>query len=245
MNTRILKSDSRNIPFHVFGQTLDFVPESHFGDNVPMIVETGGGIDCTALSTIKIAYSQTKKNFDEAKLWSEVPHDVNGAMPQTTLGTAIKQGLLNIATQLWEKIWEGYFQSDNGPLANAFDNTRSAMTLAQSSAMVNTYWYSEWNGLNPLEVMPQGLTPVSEHSYVFLDWVIVNGVTMAKIDAHVGYLLLMPQEVFNEALSKTGCSSLMPSTHTVELIRKRTLLELLADAYNNLIIFIKRLSFLK
>jgi hypothetical protein len=238
MNTRILKVDSRNRHFHVFGQTMDFLPESNFGAGVPNIIEKPGEVSCTAISSVKVCDSQTKGDYDVDMLWTVTPHNQFGAAPQDTLGAVVKNGLYNDTTDVRDKIWQGYFQTDTGSL-DKFDNTRSAMTLANSSAVIATNWYRNWNYLKPGEVMPFGDTIVSEHCYVFLDWKLVNGVTMAVIDAHQGYTTLMPREVFNMELAKWGCGGYMPSTQAVLDERTKTIMESLVDALKNLILMLK------
>lgn len=196
--------------------------ESSFGSNIPLITEPIGGENCTAISLIKVAFSQTKKNYDVATLWNATPHTATGANPANTIYTAIKNGLLNTVTQKFEKLWDRYFYADIGP-DDSFANTMQGMQDAQSSAQVNGYWYTNWNSLIPDEVMPQGGEYISDHSFVFVDWKQVNGVTMAIIDAHQGHHNLMPREVFNAEMDKVGCTTIIPSNVTIASRRTVTL----------------------
>ncbi len=169
-------------------------------------------------------------------LWNLVPSSSQGATPQQTLGTAVRNGLKNLLTGSMDKIWSGYWQCNTGSM-DAFDNTRSAMTLANSSCLAAGNWYQNWSRCIPGEVMPQGDIVVSEHCYVILDWKLVNGVTMFLIDAHLGYTLLMPREVFNMEMGRTGCGTFMGANKTVEATRVRSLQQWLLDAIQNIIIY--------
>src|ERR1700748_3657813 len=199
--------------------------ESHFGDNIPLLIEPIGSDDCTALSLIKIAYSQTKNNYDVATLWNATPQTANGTDPRYTIATAIKNGLLNTATKVFDKIWNGYFDATVGMSDDIFTKVQNAMNAAQSSCMINGFWYENWDDLSPNAMMPAGDVVVSEHSFVFVDWVVINGSVVAKIDAHQGYDLYMPVNVFNDELSKVGCSALMPSNATINARRSRDLIQ--------------------
>lgn len=204
--------------------------ESSFGSGIPEIIEPIGSDDCTAISLIKVAYSQTKKTYDVATLWNTTPQTNGGANPVDTITTAIKNGLLNMNTGIYEIIWDRYFSADIGP-NDSFTNTQVAMNSAQSSCMINGWWYENWNSLQPLEVMPQGDTVVSNHSFVFVDWQLVNGVTMAIIDAHQGYHLMMPQAVFNAEMDKAGCTALMPSNPAITMNRQVTLIQWINELF--------------
>lgn len=236
----ILKIDSRDKHFHEFGEVTEFVPESNFGIGVPLLIEKAGEVDCTALSTIKVATSQTKQQYDVDTLWAETPHNAFGADPRDTLKTAIIKGLKNLATGLFEKPFAGYWQANTSNIGqDAFDATRSAMTIAQSSCTVASEWYTDWQQCQSLEVMPFGDILVSEHDYVILDWKIVNGVTMFVIDSHQGYTTYMPREVFNLAMSHSGCGSYMPANKEISAIVNRTFVQYLIDACQNLILLLR------
>ncbi len=237
MKQVILREDSRNKPFHVFGQVVDFVEKSNFGQGVPLIVELPGEVDCTAISAIKVAYSQKKTLYDIPTLWNATPKTSQGADPKDTLGTAIKNGLLNVITKLFEKIWAGYFVAHTGSLKDSYDNVRSAMTVAQSSCTVASNWYDNWEKTPAGGIMPVGDRVVSSHDYVILDWDGDNFI----IDSHQGYTTLMPRATFNAEMTSWGVGAYIPSSQEVDLIRKRNILELLVDAYKNLILLLKQL----
>lgn len=207
--------------------------QSHFGDGMPLIVEPIGSDDCTALSLVKVAYSQTKNQYDVGMLWNATPQNSEGANPLDTIKTAITRGLFNISTHLIEYLWTGYFDCTVG-ISDAFTNTVANMNLGQSSAMINGSWYSNWNSLQPNEVMPHGDIIVSSHSFVFVDWVVINGVTMAKIDAHQGHNLLMPQDVFNAEVAKDTVGCLMPSNPHINSQRTVTVLQWIQELFQKI-----------
>ena len=201
----MIKIDLRDFYFHEeVGSTNVFTDESNFGDSVPHLVENPGEVDCTAISTDKVYYSQKGSFYDLQTLWTATPHTTTGADPRQTLATAIKLGM-----------FAAYFRADTGSMA-AHDNVRSAMTLAESSCQVNSNWYSNWTDVQPGGVMPQGDTAVSEHSYTILDWKLVNGVPMFLIDADFGYTTYMPFDVFDTEMTRLGTTAFMPCNETVQ-----------------------------
>lgn len=212
--------------------------ESNFGSGIPLITEPIGSDDCTAISLIKVAYSQTKNTYDVATLWAKTPQTNGGANPTDTVTTAIKNGLLNMITQKMDKIWTTYFYADIGP-NDSFTDAQVAMNSAQSSCMINGYWYENWNSLQPLEVMPQGDTVAANHSFVFVDWQLVNGVTMAIIDAHQGYHLMMPIAVFNAEMDKPGCTAIMPSNPIITANRQITLIQWINELWIKIALLLK------
>lgn len=228
-----LKVDSRDEHAHEYGQVSTFTDESNFGVGVPLTIESLGGIYCTALASCKAGTSQTKNEYFVDDLWNDTPHSVFGADPRDTLSTMVKEGLKRTKDGVIDKIWNGYFRGDTGPL-DSFDNCRSAMTIAQSSIEVCTPWYDNWDRLQGLEVMPQGDVQVSNHAWDVLDWKIINGVTMFVIDAHQGYTLLMPREVFNMTMSKLGSVAYVPSTQAIESVRTRNIFEWISDQIANI-----------
>ncbi len=239
---KILRQDSRDKHFHQFGSTTTFVPESNFRVGVETTIEKPDEVDCTAISTVKTAESKTKNLYDIPTLWDATPHTAEGADPRDTLGVAVK-GLLNVRTKLVEKIWAGYYRADTGSLGSAFENIRSAMTLNQSSCTLASNFYNNWLSVGVEGVVPEGDYVVSEHDYVFLDWVVRNGVTYALVDFHLGHNVLMPAEVINVELSKTGCGAYIGSDKVGLLTQTRSLLQWLVDLYTNLITLnLKRLN---
>lgn len=244
-NSVILKYDSRDRHAHVrFGQTASFTPESNFGFDLYSTIEPESAVSCTAYSVTKIRTSQSSLTYDIADLWSKVPSALQGADPRNTLSTAIKQGLKYLTSIQREFSLKGYYRADTGSLRPA-DNVRSAMTLNLSSAMMNSYWYEEWN-LTPVEgIMPIGKTRVSAHSYVLVDWKIINGQTVFLIDSHQGVKRYMPFEVLESAVAEYGCSVLMASVQEVLDKRDKSILETIKDACINLIIALKSLILIK
>ncbi len=243
MNTFLPKVDSRDAQFHEkFGSVTDLPQESNFGDILVSTVEANGGEDCTALSVCKVCTSQTKVVYNADALWNDVPNNTKGVDPRITLGILVKEGLIPLKNYdgTMDKRWTSYWRCDVG-IDDSFTNVQSAMQLAQSSAMVNTPWYENWENLSPLEVMPTGDTIVSYHSWVFVDWKLVNGVIMALIDWHGGQLNYMPQEVFNAAIRQSGMSAFMPSTSILDAKRQRTLMEWIIDLCQNCILLLKQL----
>lgn len=240
-----LKQDSRDRHAHVrFGQTATFEPESNFGFDLYSVIEPDTAVSCTAFSTTKVRGSQTKSQYDVDNLWSLVPHGEGGADPRDTLSTAIKNGLKDFSDTGMDYGIKGYYRADTGALRTA-DNVRSAMTQNNSSIMINSYWYKEWNETPVGGVLPIGKTQVSTHSYIIVDWKLVNGVTMFLIDSHQGVRRYMPFEVMEAALTAWGASTLMPSTQEVLDERNKTILETIRDLCVNVIVALKALILIK
>jgi hypothetical protein len=202
---------------------------STYGQNIPLTVEPIGAEDCTALSLIKVAKSQTNKDYDVNMLWNATPQNPNGANPIDTITTAIRRGLFNTVTHTVDYLWTSYFDTTIGGEIDAFTNTCRNMDAAQSSCMINGKWYSNWNLCPAGSVMPQGDTSISGHSFVFVDYTIVNGANFAMIDAHQGYHLLMPQEVFNTEVAKNDVGCIMPTNLQINAKRTRTVLQWISE----------------
>lgn len=208
---------------------------------MPLLIESIGAEDCTALSLVKIGFSQTKNNYNVDMLWNLVPKSVLGANPIDTIHTAINVGLFNLTTHLFDKIWTNWFDATIGKNTDAFSNACDNMDVAQSSAQINGQWYAEWNVLQPNEVMPLGQTVVSNHSFVFVDYVTLNGVRMAKIDSHQGYDLYMPPDVFNAEVLKDEVGCLIPTNPTINQRRQVSLTSWITELLQQVILLFAKL----
>lgn len=238
-----LKVDSRDRDAHIrFGATTDFASESNFGFDLFQVIEPEGDINCTAYSTTKSRSSQTKVQYDVNDLWKDIPHNQTGADPRDTIGKAIKNGLKYFNTDERDFGVKGYYRGDTGNLIDAFDNVRSAMTLNNSSTIINTYWYMEWSMTPIFGKMPIGKTKTSTHSYVIVDWKIIDGETVFLIDSHQGQKRYMPRETLNQALKEWGTSTLMPSTEEVLEKRNKAWYEAIGDIVKNLWIAVTRIG---
>jgi hypothetical protein len=236
----ILKTDSRDRHAHIFGQVTDFPPESNFGYDLFSVVEGAEEVSCTAYSTTKIRGSQTKRQYDVNDLWSHVPSSNNGADPKDCLKATISNGLKEFKDDFRDFGIKGYFRGETGSLIDSFDNARSTMKQAESSLMCNSYWYKEWQDTPIYGKMPVGKTPVSAHSYVIVDWKIIDGETVFLIDSHQGQRRYMPRETFNQAMTKYGVSTYMPSTQEVLDKVRKTILQTLLDACLNLYLLLNQ-----
>ncbi len=174
-------------------------------------------------------------------LWNLVPKSGGGATPLDSIKTAITVGLFNLLTHLFDKIWTNYFDATVGT-SDAFTNTMKNMNVAQSSAMINGYWYQNWNDLQEGSIMPQGDVVSSDHSFVFVDYVEMNGKTVAKIDAHQGYHVYMPQDVFNAEIAKSGCSCLIPTNKAINARRQISLIEWITELLQQVGLLYHKLS---
>ena len=190
--------------------------------DIPLTIEVMGGEYCTALSLVKIGYSQTGHLYDEPTLWDATPHTELGANPIDTIHTAINMGLKNIATGLIEKLWDNYMT----PV-----DIQKDMETCQSACMINGFWYKEWMGLTPNSIMPQGVNIVSDHSFIVKDW--ING--NAVIDSHQGFDLLMPSSMLYNEIQGVGCSAYIPTNPVINARRKINFLQYILELYQQLI----------
>lgn len=243
MNNAVkLKTDIRDRHAHIrFGQTATFTPESNFGFDLYSVVEPETAVSCTAFSTTKIRSSQTKVQYDIDDLWKNVIHNQTGADPRDVLSLTIKNGLKDLNDVNRDFGIKGYYRGDTGSLSIS-DNVRSAMTLNKSSVMVNSYWYFEWSMTPIFGKMPIGKTKTSTHSYIIVDWKIIDGETVFLIDSHQGQKRYMPFNVLEEALKELGTSVLMPSTEEVLEKRNKVWYEAISDIIKNLWIAVTQLG---
>ena len=231
------KVDSRDVKG--FGQIATLPPESNFSVGVPLTIELPSEVDCTEISACKVATSKTKKIYDIKKNWSYVQSTPTGVDPRVTLGQATKLGLWTVDGQL-DKTFNSYFRADIGS-QDTFDNVRNNMQIAQSSAQANTQFYKEWLNVLPNEVLPDGVTVISDHSWTVLDWKIVNGVTMFLVDFDLGQTQYMTREQFNKEMKVSGCTSFILSTQVIQNIVNRGIMTTIIDLCKNAIILLNQL----
>lgn len=233
-----LVQDSRDKHFHVFGQTVDFPLTVSYDDpTIPQKIQPVGNVECTCYTSTYVAQNFTKVEYDIDDLFNRVPHNMFGANPRDVLGEIIKNGLLPRGGTERVKPYSSYFRADTGGL-DAFGNTKSAQTLANSPVMIWSNWYRNWLNLGPNGVMPIGDTPVSGHMYAGLGW--IDGEEFV-IEWWGGYTTRMPRATFNDAISKYGCGTAVFSTQAIEDIRNKTWTEAVSDYFVNAILAIQAL----
>lgn len=242
-----LRVDSRDLHYHIFGQTTDFPLEANFDDpNIPEKVQPPGNVECTCYTVAYAAQNKDKVEYDIDDLFNRVPHSASGADPRQVLGEVVKNGLLIKGTDKRVKPFSSYWRADTGGM-DAFDNCRSAMQLAQSPLLVWTNWYDNWMYLGSNAIMPLGQKAVSGHMYAQKGWVgvvqpniaLIQGSPMFVIEWWGGYTMYMPRETFNDAISKLGCGAAILSTMEIDQKRVKTLTEKLKDLIQNLILLLK------
>lgn len=204
----ILKRDHRLFPYqYVFGSTLQFdetlLVDAGFLDTQPV-----GNIDCVLYSADKVKSGETGKKYDH--VWLGIQARKTGKMtstgmtPQDGFSVAIK-GQKVVPTGEIETS-PAYFQTEIGKY-DFFTNVKSAMQLEHNDGKrrpiaCGTFWYAEWGGVLPNGIMPEGKTHTSDHEWVVCGWDKEHP-NCFKIDAHLGYYMYIPQDVFNKAMDAT------------------------------------------
>lgn len=229
-----------------FGQVLELDKPINFDDaNIQEKIQPNGNIQCVVYTGTYIAQNKTKKEYDIDELFNRVPHTSQGTDPRDVFREIVKNGLLVKGTNIYEKPFSSYWRADTGVM-DAFDNCRSAMLTVQSPIAIGTYWYREWLDLEPNAVMPVGKSPMNGHMYANQGWkfglateTVVNGEPMFIIEWWGGHTLLMPREVFNQALKPAGMQTWVLSTEEGDIKRKKNLFEIIKDLCINIIIALR------
>lgn len=203
----ILKRNHNIFPYQqVFGSTTDF--------SATLLVDAGfldtqavGAVDCTAFTADKVKSGETGKRYDHNYLWGQMialgKSSQFGASPQDAFSTAVKgqrtvDGVIETSNS--------YYQTDVGQF-DFFTNVKSAIQMEFNKGRkrpvgVGTFWYAEWNGLDPNSTMPEGRTHISDHEWLVCGWDKEHP-NCFKIDSHQGYYMYMPKDVFNKAMDAT------------------------------------------
>lgn len=245
MTKLILKHDSRDNVFqNKFGQTIHLPDELNFDTPQYDDVQPIGDVKCTCYTTCDIAEDQKKMEFDIVDLWQRIPSNQLGADPRDVLKEAVKNGLLPKGQTERLKDWKSFWSALGG-VRDSFDNVRSALVMSNSPVFNASYWYAEWVGVPQSGILPMGKKPLNGHAYCIEGWKQVNGEPMLIIEAWVGRKLLMPRDVFNEAMKPYGMQSWVLSTSEIDSKRQKTILEAIRDACINAIILMKQLLVLK
>lgn len=250
MKIKLIKDSRDKKGYMFFGQaTASELDQSvNFDDkNIPEKIQPPGNVECTIYTTTYIAQNKTKKEYDIDELFSRVEHNEFGANPRDVFKEIINNGFKVKGTDIYEKPFKSYWSAIEGD-KDAFDNSRSLMLKARAPLAIATYWYREWLGLLPNQVMPEGITPMNGHMYASKGWdigkitaTIVNGEPMFIIEWWGGQTNLMPRKVFNKAMESWGCGAWILAD--VELDEKLRIgfLTKIKDACINVIIILKQL----
>lgn len=250
MKIKLIKDSRDKKGYMFFGQaTASELDQSvNFDDqNIPEKIQPPGNVECTIYTTTYIAQNKTKKEYDIDELFSRVEHSEFGANPRDVFKEIINNGFKVKGTDIYEKPFKSYWSAIEGD-KDAFDNSRSLMLKARAPLAIATYWYKEWLGLLPNQVMPEGITPLNGHMYAGKGWDIgtitpttVNGEPMFIIEWWGGQTNLMPRKVFNKAMESWGCGAWILAD--VELDEKLRIgfLTKIKDACINAIILLKQL----
>ena len=135
--------------------------------------------------------------------------------------------------------WTGYMRADTGGMTPS-QNIQSMILTANSAIMVNTNWYANWQ--QPANtVLPIGQTVVSGHSWLVIrGWKQVNGLSVFIICAWQGYDLLMPFNVMDNAVGKSGCTAFILTTKDLGQKIKLSIIQTILDFCTNVVLFIKQ-----
>lgn len=222
----LLTRDSQLFPYHVaFGSTTVFSPTVEL--DAPFTVneiEPVSSVACTCFTVDKIKSAETGKDYDHTWLWTQMVNAGKGtrfgASPKDAFALAVK-GQKVIPTGEIDTS-AAYFRCDVG-VSDAFTNVKSAIQLEYNKGLkrpvgVGTNWYVEYNNTFPNGVLNMGVEVNSEHEWVIVGWDSAHP-DMFKIDAHQGYYLYIPRDVFNHAMSDTyGAVALTLAETTAEQI---------------------------
>lgn len=229
-----LKHDSRDLHFHTKFGSAEMFPDEFIVDTpLPDAIQPVGNNRCTAYTVCDMANDQDGVIYNIDEFFLRIPgaSDIFGANLRNAMGEAVKNGLRRMDGVL-VKNWSSYWRADTGP-KDPFDNTRSALWLAKAPCGAGTAWYVEW--VDGSRVMNFGTITNNNHAWAIEGWKQVNGEPMLQVEAHIGYKLYIPRHVYNYVISGYGAGAYVLSTATIDLIRKRNILQALVDAYKTLL----------
>lgn len=234
-----LKQDSRDLHYSKrFGTAEEFPAEFLLDTPIPDAIQPPGNFQCTAYTVCDMASDQTGVIYNIDEFFARIPGSslLFGAGVREAMGEAVKNGLRRMDGVL-VKNWSSYWRADTGP-KDPFDNTRSALLLSKLPAGTGTAWYGEW--VDGSRIIGFGTNVISAHAWAIEGWVVKNGEPMIQMEAHIGYKLYIPRAVYNYVVSGYGAGAFVLSTATVDLIRKRSILQLLIDAYKTLLALLQQ-----
>lgn len=241
----ILREDSRDKVFkHKFGQVVTLPDEYNSDSELLDDTQPIGDVKCTCYTTCDIAEDQQKREFDILDLWQRIPSNQYGADPRDVLKEAVSNGLLPKGQGQRVKDWKSFWSAKDG-MKDVFDNVRSALYMAQSPVGVALYWCQEWLNVPAFGVMPIGKNQLNGHMFSVEGWKQVDGQPMLIVEAWIGRKLLMPRNVFNDAMNKYGTQAWVLSTSEIDEKRQKTILETMRDLLINVVLKLKELIVLK
>ena len=246
-----LRQDSRDQHYPLsFGQTLpeEFPLELNFDSPIKDFVQPAGNVQCVPISVCDIATDEDKVVYDHDDLFNRVPSNQFGTDPRVVLSKATSQKedgglLLADSSEPRVKKFNSYWRADtsNTGLIDQFDTVRSTMLRANSSVLVATPWYWEWQG----DIFPVGKNIGSYHAWVAEGWKQVGGEPMFIVEAWSGRKWLMPRETFNRAMKAQGSQSWVLSTSEVFEKVKISWMQKIVDLCVNTVLLLKQLLALK
>lgn len=241
-----LKHDSRSKRFkiaNVFGQAtaVELIDEYIIADTLPTFVQPVGDVECLAISVCAVAEQMTGIDYDHEDLFSRIPHNQFGAVPQDVFSAVLKSGLKRKDNGLYDIPFKSYYEAHTGDL-DEFDSIRSSLYTLKHPIILYTKWYENWYA----DVLPIGQGASSGHAYCTINgWKLINGVSMLVIDAWTGSKKYMPRETVNTALKEWGCGTAVFLTLEQDINRKKTILETIKDLCINTILLLKQLLAIK
>ncbi len=231
-----IKVDSRNFNFYQkFGQIASFPKELLFDAPDKDYVQSIGDVRCTAITVCEVTTDKTRNKYDIQDIFGRIPTNESGANPKDALKAGIDY-VKRIDGQK-EKVWASYWQAHTGNF-DAFDNIRSAISIAQNSITMWSPWHDNWANK---QIIPKGNNVLGYHMYSIEGWTEIDGTTYLQIEAWVGYKLYMSREVLNDVIKNIVSNTAVLSTAEINERRKKTILETIIDAYKNLVILLELL----
>ena len=224
-----LRVDSRDLSFHDHFSGFTEFPDSFNVDKPEAdLVQPYGNVQCTCYTVDDITYDSQGYHIDIDELFNRVPHDRNGADPRKVFSEVVKKGVVSDGSV--RKPFVAYFTAHTGKLS-AFNNVRSALMATKYPIACWTNWYEEWGATYLL----LGVNRICGHCYTITGWITIGTIPYLTIEAWDGKRHFVDEVVFNNELSKFGCSTAVLATLEVNIKHTKSLMEMLIDALKNII----------
>jgi hypothetical protein len=235
-----IKIDSRSKDYSYarhFGSVAGFDPE-YIVDRNDIVdpIQPVGDVRCSCYTTCDIAGDKEDIYYDISDLANRVPLGKDGADPKAVIKETITNGLLPMGGNLRFKPFSSYFQAHTGPY-DAFDNMRSALSMAKYPVAIWGAFYQEWLG----GILEKGKTIGSYHEFECEGWKVIDGITYLQFEAWTGRKYYMNREVFNWYAKQWATDTAVLSDEEVDARRRKTLMETIIDLCKNTIVLLNQL----
>jgi hypothetical protein len=176
-----------------FGQVSQFPERYNVDSPLANDVQPVGNTQCVLYSIDDICQDKFGFDIDINELYSRVPKDKNGTVPNVVIQEVLDNGVRWEQSGLRSKPFLTSFVAHKGAY-DAFDNVRSVITSEKASIMVWGQWDYLWGTSS---VMAHSTHSLINHCCSIKGWDIIDSVEMLIIEAHVGHFLYCPRSVFN------------------------------------------------